>query len=84
MSRDPYSLPGYDAWKLASPDDEWTHDDDEPPRIISVHVRPPIPDRRWDWCAYRDGQEELGHYGWGATEAEALADLKDLEAEDLP
>lgn len=83
MSRDPYSLPGYDAWKLASPDDEWTHDDDEPPRIIVVHVRPPIPDRRWDWCAYRDGQEE-GHCGWGATEAEALSDLEGLEAEDQP
>jgi hypothetical protein len=22
MSRDPYSLPGYDAWKLRSPDDD--------------------------------------------------------------
>jgi hypothetical protein len=45
--------------------------------IVTSHVFPPIPDRSCDWCAYREGQEEAGHYGWGATEAEAIADLID-------
>lgn len=36
---------------------------------------PPIPDRRSDWCAYPDGEEENGRYGWGRTEDEAVADL---------
>jgi hypothetical protein len=45
------------------------------PVIVTSHDRPPIPDRRFDWCAYRDGREEDGPYGWGRTEAEAIADL---------
>jgi hypothetical protein len=45
------------------------------PAIVTDHVYPPIPDRRFDWCAYRDGKEENGGYGWGRTEAEAIADL---------
>lgn len=44
-------------------------------RIITSHVYPPIPDRRFDWCAHRDGREEDGNYGWGRTEAEAITDL---------
>ena len=50
-------------------------------RIITTHVYPPIPDRRWDWSAHHDGEEESGHYGWGSTEAEALADLQRLDEE---
>ncbi len=51
-------------------------------RIITSHVFPPIPDRRWDWCAYRDGREEdTNAYGWGPTEGAALADLERLEKE---
>ena len=43
-------------------------------KIITRNVYPPIPDRRFDWCAYHDGDEENGGYGWGSTEAEAIAD----------
>lgn len=47
--------------------------------IITVHVFPPIPIRTSDWCAYRD--PEVTPYGWGRTEAEAIADLLALEDE---
>lgn len=55
-------------------------------RIVTVHVFPPIPCRRMDWCAYPDGEEEDGNYGWGATEAAAIADLIEIlrDAERLP
>lgn len=49
--------------------------------IITRHVFPPIPDRRWDWLAFNEGEEESGHNGWGATEAEALQDLRRLDEE---
>lgn len=45
-------------------------------RIITDNIRPPIPTRSHDWCAYYDGCEEDQEYGYGATEAEAIADLK--------
>lgn len=44
-------------------------------KIITTHVYPPIPDRRNDWSAHFDGEEE-GLAGWGRTEAEAVEDLK--------
>jgi hypothetical protein len=50
-------------------------------RVIVSAVFPPIPDRRFDWCAYWDGEEEEGHYGWGTTPEEALADLERLDQE---
>lgn len=40
--------------------------------IITVNEYPPIPIRTHDWCAYWDGDEELGQYGHGATEKEAI------------
>jgi hypothetical protein len=43
--------------------------------IVVVHVCPPIPLRCFDWCAYYDGYEEDGSYGWGATKEEAIKDL---------
>ena len=49
----------------------------EAPDIRTTYVHPPIPIRTSDWCACIDGQEEDGPYGWGATEAEAIADLKE-------
>lgn len=50
--------------------------------MITHHVYPPIPDRRWDWVAHWDGDEESPwRYGWGKTEAEAIADLKRLDVE---
>ncbi len=47
--------------------------------IQTHYVHPPIPDRRWDWCAYRDAEHRP--VGWGQTEERALADLRRLEAE---
>lgn len=44
--------------------------------IVTSHVYPPIPMRQFDWCAYRDPE---GKVGWGATKAEAVADLKEIE-----
>ena len=40
--------------------------------IQTHHVYPPIPDRRWDWVAYRDPE---GRNGSGPTEADAVGDL---------
>ena len=50
-------------------------------KVITRNVYPPIPDRRFDWTAYYDGEEESNHAGWGATEAEAIADLYRLDQE---
>ncbi len=50
--------------------------------IVTEFVNPPIPIRVHDWIAYRKGYEEDQVYGWGRTEAEALAALRDREAED--
>jgi hypothetical protein len=48
--------------------------------IVMKQVYPPIPDRRWDWCAWHDGEEEE-HCGCGTTPEEALADLDRLDQE---
>ncbi len=50
-------------------------------KIITEYVYPPIPVRQFDWAAYRDGYEpDSGSpVGWGATEAEAIAELRELE-----
>lgn len=45
-------------------------------KIVTSFVYPPIPLRSCDWCAYYDGQEENGDYGWGETEDAAIADLE--------
>lgn len=39
---------------------------------------PPIPTRSHDWSAWIDGNEESGQIGHGATEAEAIADLREM------
>jgi hypothetical protein len=52
------------------------------PPIITVCECPPIPIRSFDWCAYRNGREEEGRYGWGATEEAAIADLLDNEEDE--
>lgn len=50
--------------------------------IRTGHVFPPIPDRRFDWCAFHDGhEEETNRYGWGSTKDEAVADLRRLDDE---
>lgn len=51
-------------------------------KIVTSHMYPPIPDRRFDWCAYHEEHVELAHrYGWGPTEADAIADLARLDDE---
>lgn len=52
-------------------------------KIVTRNAFPPIPIRDFDWCAYFDGEEESNQYGYGRTEAEAVADLKRLEQELL-
>ena len=46
-----------------------------PRKIVTTHVRPPIPTDKMDWCAHYDGEEEMGGYGWGRTEDEAMEDF---------
>jgi hypothetical protein len=48
--------------------------------IVLRQVFPPIPDRRFDWAAWHDGDEE-NHQGYGRTPEEALADLARLDQE---
>lgn len=43
--------------------------------ISTEYVCPPIPTRSHDWLAYVD--PEFGPFGSGATEQEAIADLKE-------
>lgn len=45
------------------------------PHIVTHASFPAIPVRNYDWCAFFDGEEEAGSYGYGATEAEAIADF---------
>ena len=52
------------------------------PALVTSHVYPPIPVRTSDWCAHYEGEEEAGNYGWGRTEAEAIADFIENCAED--
>lgn len=51
------------------------------PKIITTFVYPPIPIRSLDWSAHFDGDEpdDDGHMlvGRGATEGEAIQDLKE-------
>lgn len=51
-------------------------------KIVTHNSFPPIPVRQFDWCAFYDGEEEAGSYGYGATEAEAVADFIENCAED--
>ncbi len=58
-------------------------------KIVTNHELPPIPDRRFDWCAIfddtYDGAEDSstrGQIGYGRTEAEAIADLKRILEEE--
>lgn len=54
-----------------------------PKTIITKHIHPPLPIRRFDWLAHFEDEEEKGEYGYGATEAEAIADLmKDYGEEE--
>jgi hypothetical protein len=52
----------------------------EPPKIITHCIRPPIPMRDFDWVAYEDGNEESGPCGYGDTENAAVCNLLELLA----
>ena len=48
--------------------------------IIVSYQHPPIPDRRWDYCAYHEEDVECGwKYGWGKTDREAVEHLHRLD-----
>jgi len=49
-------------------------------RIITDYDPKPIPDRRWDWVAAREDDDDGNWVGYGRTEAEAIADLLELES----
>ena len=48
-------------------------------KIITEYWAKPIPDRNFDWCAYRDGDEPNDNgqmpHGFGATRRDAVKDL---------
>lgn len=48
--------------------------------VKTSYVCPPIPTRKCDWCAYPEGCEEDGPYGWGPTEQDAIKDLQEMTA----
>jgi hypothetical protein len=50
-------------------------------KIVTEFVYPPVPVRKWDWRATRDGWDLGDEIGEGATEAEAIADLLAKEDE---
>ena len=54
------------------------------PKIVTEYVYPPIPIRAFDWCATLDGYEPNDPIGWGATEAEAIADLQAILEDSAP
>jgi len=45
---------------------------------VTVNECPPIPIRDFDWVAFYEGDEETGPRGYGRTEAQAVADLKEI------
>lgn len=49
--------------------------------IVTMFEYPPIPVRTMDWRAMREGNDERGPFGWGETEAQAVADLLEIEEE---
>lgn len=51
------------------------------PRIITCYEWPPGQGGGF-WRAWRDGNEEAGVYGHGATETEAIADLMEQEDDE--
>jgi len=46
------------------------------PVILVESICPPVPSRRFDWCAWIEGTEDAGPYGYGVTEEMAIEDLK--------
>ncbi len=50
-------------------------------KIITAYDPPPIPWRGWDYTAQREGDTGEDLCGYGATEREAISDLRDREDE---
>lgn len=51
-------------------------------KLITLYQPTPIPDRRFDWRAWWSDDPTDGHHvGWGATDTEAVEDLKRLDDE---
>jgi hypothetical protein len=48
-------------------------------KIITRHEYPPVPWRGWDWVAFREGDEESGPFYWGATQEDAINELREFE-----
>lgn len=48
-------------------------------KIVISHDYPPIPSRAFDWCAYREGNEEEGLRGHGPSAQAAIDELLELE-----
>ena len=46
-------------------------------KIVISEVRPPIPTKEFDYCAFIEGTEELQQYGWGSSPSEAISSLKE-------
>lgn len=54
-------------------------------KILTSFRKPPIPNELgFDWCAYYEGWENSGYYGWGNTEQEAIIDLLASYPEEDP
>lgn len=51
-------------------------------KIVTEFVCPPIPDRRFDWQACREGWDEGEPMGSGRTEREAIIDLLNEEEDE--
>jgi hypothetical protein len=45
-------------------------------RVRTQYSPQPIPTRHFDWAAWLDGREEDGPFGNGATEADAIEELR--------
>ncbi|WP_300396353.1 hypothetical protein [Henriciella sp.] len=43
-------------------------------KLALEYLNPPIPDRRFDWGAFIEGDEERGYLGFGGTPTEAVAE----------
>jgi len=52
-------------------------------KISLDYIFPPIPIRRFDWCAYLEDHQEGDPMGWGKTRYEAVIDLMENMG-DLP
>ena len=54
----------------------------EPRKIVTDYWAKPIPLRQFDWSAVTEDYDVGSPVGYGRTEAEAIADLHEQEAED--